>query len=235
MTATSLSGATPLPQTRRDSDRLPCMKPPRALVRFYCRQLGSPHGPVGRLIASRLNTVNADRIRAGVETIHCTPGMRVADIGFGGGFGLHALLDRVGPSGHVTGVELSPTVLDMAKRTYSAQLTGGRLDLLHGSLTQLPLAHDSLDAAISINTIYFVPDSGTALGELARVIRPGGHLALGVADPDALASQPLDTDIFIQRPISQLLDQAAAASWTLVEDRRLGEDPLAYHILHFVR
>jgi arsenite methyltransferase len=102
------------------------------------------------------------------------PGETAADIGFGGGLGLDLLLRRVGDTGLVHGVELSGVMLDRARSRFAPQIQNGTLRLELGSLTALPLDDKSVDAAITVNTIYFVPDLDTACTELARVLRHCG-------------------------------------------------------------
>lgn len=91
----------------------------------------------------------------------------------------------------VHGIEMSETMLAQAKRRFSDPILSGRLQLNSGRMESLPLDDSALDAIISTNTIYFVADLAAALRELARVLRPGGKLVLGVGDPHQMAKMPL--------------------------------------------
>lgn len=195
------------------------------------RQLGRPTGLVGRVVGRALNRGNRSVILAAVEAVGARTGCTVAEIGFGGGAGLGLLLEQVGPAGVVHGIEISPTMLAAARRRFGKQVTEGSLQLHEAGMQQLPLPDSSLDAALSTNTIYFVDDLGVALSELARVLRAGGRLALGVGDPAAMVRMPFTKHGFVLRPITEVTESLRSTGFTVVEDRRVGNSPDAFHVL----
>jgi arsenite methyltransferase len=195
------------------------------------RQLRRPSGLPGRLVVRGLNRGNRPAVLAAVEATGLQPGQVGADLGFGGGVGLRPLLDKVGPHGHVHGVELSETALAMARRRFSQDTTSGTLTLQVGDLTALPLPNDSLDAVITVNTVYFVDDLGGAFAELGRVVRPGGVVVVGVGDPAAMQAMPVTTHGFTLRPVGDLLSLLRSSGFHDVRDERVGTDPRAFHLL----
>lgn len=195
------------------------------------RQLGRPSGLVGRVVGRALNRGNRPIIIAAVDAAEPSDGGTVADIGFGGGAGLALLLDRVGSTGVVHGIEISATMLAGARRRFAKQVKDTSLQLHEATMQQLPLPDGSVDAAVSTNTIYFVDDLDAALSELARVLRPGGRLALGVGDPAAMAKMPFTKHGFTVRPISEVVESLDRAGFTAVEDRRVGNGSDAFHVL----
>ncbi len=88
-------------------------------------------------------------------------------------------------------------------------------------MTALPLPDGAVDAVVSTNTIYFISDLRPALLECARVLRPGGRLALGVGDPDAMAKLSFTKHGFTLRPISEIVNDLGEAGFSHVEDRRV--------------
>lgn len=195
------------------------------------KQLGRPTGLVGRLVGRALNRGNRPVILAAVDAAETSDGCTVADVGFGGGAGLALLLDRVGPTCVVHGIEISPTMLAGAQRRFAKPIAEKRVHLHEATMAQLPLPNSSVDAVVSTNTIYFVADLDAALSELARVLRPKGRLALGVGDPAAMAKMPFTKHGFTIRPISDVVESLRRAGFTLVEDRRVGDGPDAFHVL----
>jgi len=193
------------------------------------RQLGEPTGPAGRVVGRLLNRGNRSLVVAAVAATGCGPAAQVADIGFGGGVGLRLLLDCDGTVVH--GVEMSETMLAEARRRFSDDIAGGRLRLHSGRMESLPLEDSSLDAIISTNTIYFVPDLAAALSELLRVLRPGGRLVLGIGDPDQMAKMPFTRHGFRLRPIDELVPIIREAGFSQVEDKRVGGGRGASHLL----
>ncbi|MFE1035220.1 class I SAM-dependent methyltransferase [Streptomyces sp. NPDC058807] len=101
-------------------------------------------------------------------------GDRVLDAGCGTGRALPPLRAAVGPSGLVVGADLTPAMLQAAVRAGRDRF--GRLLLT--DVAALPLRSRSLDAVFAAGLIAHLPDPAGNLRELARVVRPGGVLAL---------------------------------------------------------
>src|SRR6266498_3266562 len=122
-------------------------------------QLRRPHGLAGWGMGSMLNRANSATVAAAVDTLAPAPGQVVADIGFGGGLSPALLLDRVGRTGRVHGVDISRVMLDRARRRHRRAVADGRLVLHEASMTHLSIADASVEAAMTVNTVYFVEDS----------------------------------------------------------------------------
>jgi arsenite methyltransferase len=192
-------------------------------------QLRRPHGLAGCGMGSMLNRANRATVAAAVDALAPAPGEVVADVGFGGGLGLAMLLDRAGPAGRVHGVDISRVMIDRARRRHRRAVADGRLVLHEASMTDLPIADASVDAAMTVNTIYFVPDS--VFAELTRVLSSTGRLVLGLGDPDAMAREPVTVHGFRIRPLVELQDALTGAGLTYVDHRRVGDGPDAFHLL----
>ncbi|WP_405136021.1 class I SAM-dependent methyltransferase [Nocardia sp. NBC_01388] len=193
-------------------------------------QLGNPHGLLGKGTAVLLNRTNRFLIAEAVRAAAPEVGETVADIGFGGGVGISLLLEQVGPTGNVHGIEISPDMLTRARSGFSTQIAAGRLRVDEGSLTALPLDDASLDAAITVNTIYFVPELDQVCAELARVLRPHGKAVIGIGDPEAMARMPFTQYGFRLRPAKEVI-AALEASGLAVEDRPIDHKPIPGHLL----
>ncbi|WP_245665710.1 class I SAM-dependent methyltransferase [Nocardia sienata] len=195
-------------------------------------QLGRPDGMIGRLVGRILNRGNRATVAAAVAAADPAHGATVVDIGFGGGVGLGLLLDRVGATGTVHGVEVSPTMIDQARRHYRNEIANNRLQLHNAAMHDLPLTSATVDAVISTNTVYFIEDLTTAFTEVARVLRPSGRLVLGVGDPTAMARMPFTENRFRLRPIAEVTGHLAAAGLTVVGEERLtDEGAVEFHVL----
>jgi SAM-dependent methyltransferase len=111
---------------------------------------------------------------AAVTDLGLRPGDHVLDAGCGTGRALTPLRTAVGPSGVVLGADLTPAMLEAAVRA------GRHLDgqLLLADVAALPLRTESLDAVFAAGLIAHLADPAGNLRELARVVRPGGTLAL---------------------------------------------------------
>jgi SAM-dependent methyltransferase len=96
---------------------------------------------------------------------------RVVDIGCGNGFDLRQLLGR-GWCCQIIGVDMSAGML----ATVVGHREPGRVALLNADAQRLPLADDCADVGLAMHMLYHVPDVAAAVGELRRVVRPGGML-----------------------------------------------------------
>ncbi|GGT65584.1 methyltransferase [Streptomyces phaeofaciens] len=111
---------------------------------------------------------------AAVAGLGLRAGDRVLDAGCGTGRALTPLRAAVGPSGVVLGVDLTPAMLRAAVQ--AGRDRDGRL--LLADVAALPLRSAALDAVFGAGLVSHLPDPAENLRELARVVRPGGTLAL---------------------------------------------------------
>ena len=89
----------------------------------------------------------------------------------------------------VLGIDVSQTALDEARRRVDLSGVGDRVELRRQDLTRLELASDSFSAVFCWGVVIHVPEIGRALDELARVLAPGGRLALQVTNRRSLGPQ----------------------------------------------
>ena len=122
--------------------------------------------------------VRADAALAGIPATSAV----IGDLGCGTGC-FSAELGRRGHTVHC--VDVTQENLDALARTYADLVEHGRLIPVRGDLTALPLAAGSLDGAVCMEVLEHVEDDRVALREIARVVRPGGFLALSVPNRDA--------------------------------------------------
>ncbi|WP_435222712.1 class I SAM-dependent methyltransferase [Streptomyces sp. Tue6028] len=111
---------------------------------------------------------------AAVAAMGLREGDRVLDAGCGTGRALPPLRAAVGASGAVVGADLTPAMLEAAVR--AGRDRDGQLLLT--DVAALPLRTESLDAVFGAGLVSHLPDPAENLRELARVVRPGGTLAL---------------------------------------------------------
>ena len=116
---------------------------------------------------------DATRRRAIVrEALGASAGERVLDAGCGPGFYCLELLEDVGQSGAVVGVDSSAAMLGLAARRCAAH---DNVEFHEADVASLPVEDATFDAALSVQVQEYVRDVAASLAELARVLRPGGR------------------------------------------------------------
>src|SRR5262245_10671333 len=111
-------------------------------------------------------------------------GHRVLDLGTGTGSVAIGAAGLVAPSGSVTGVDVSPDMLALARRRV-AESGHRNIDLREGRAEQLPADEGSFDVLLASLSLMYVIDRAVAAREMRRVLRPGGRFAAAVwAGPD---------------------------------------------------
>lgn len=120
--------------------------------------------------------------RRTIEHLGLTQGARVLDVCCGSGASAIPAAEALGPGGSVTGVDLSENLLNLA-RAKAAQRGLTNIQFETGDMMSLRFETGSFDAVVCVFGIFFVPDMEAALGELARVVRSGGRLAITTWGP----------------------------------------------------
>lgn len=159
---------------------------------FIAAQARRAQGPLGRLIAFIMAKETAAPNRRAVDALGVFQGDRILDVGCGPGTALTELA-AAAPSGHVAGIDLSPLMIKVARRRNKSLVRNGRVSVTEASATALPFPDRSFDKALCVHVIYFWDDLGPGLSEIARVLKPGGRIALlfrSSDDPRSVQSFP---------------------------------------------
>ncbi len=109
------------------------------------------------------------------------PGEVVVDLGSGGGFDVFLAGPRVGRTGRVIGVDMTPDMISKARRNIESYHEHSGLDNVEfrlGEIEHLPVADGSVDAVISNCVINLSPDKRQVWRDIARVLKPGGRVAV---------------------------------------------------------
>ena len=164
---------------------------------------GKYHFELGRPVAERLGYPAdvLDRIPAGAiesfagvgyffDLADLEPGESVLDLGSGSGMDVFFAADRVGPDGRVIGVDFSAEQLEKS-RGIARERGIDHVELRQGRIERLPVDDASIDCVISNGVINLAPEKERVFREAARVLRPGGRIAIA----DIVSEQQLKESI----------------------------------------
>ena len=116
----------------------------------------------------------------GEQTLNVQPGEHVLEIGYGTGNTMIHLATAVGPSGKVSGIDVSTGMRDVATRKLASKGFADRVDLGVGDARHLPYEDDQFDAVFASFTLELFPldDIPAVLAEVSRVLKPEGRVGL---------------------------------------------------------
>ncbi len=154
------------------------------LAKLVAEQLRQPSGLVGRAFGVILNRANRRINERVVERLDVHPGLRVLDIGFGGGEGLSCVLKR--SVNLAAGIEISAPMLRQGRSRFRREIDAGIVELARGDVGAIPYDDHTFDRVFSVNTIYFWPDPAAGVQEILRVLKPGGRMMLGTESAEAM-------------------------------------------------
>jgi len=151
-----------------------------------------------------------------LEPAELRTGQRVVDFGCGPGMLSLELARRVGPEGHVYGVDLNPDFLERARANAEREGLADRISLHRTPDDRLPLDDRTVDRVICKNVLEYVEDVVATLVDVRRILAPGGLVHAIDSDWGMLVVEPLGPET-----VARLFEAASVAYRTPLIGRKL--------------
>ena len=185
------------------------------------RQARHASGLLGRLIAAVMARETWVANQLAIEALEVGPGDSVLDVGCGHGRSLAALAARA-TGGRVVGVDPSELMVAIAIRRNRRLVRTGRVEVKLGQAERLPLEAASVDRALCVHTLYFWDDLDDPFGEIARVLRPGGRLALLFRERGAAGTEAFPADVYTFPTLEEVRNALVAVGFSVRSDGPAG-------------
>lgn len=183
--------------------------------RFIAEQSRHARGPLGRLIAFIMARETWRDNLGAIAALDIRQGNRVLDVGTGHGRSLAELARQVA-HGHVTGADPSALMIKTAAHRNHKLVRSGRVDLIQADTSRLPFDDALFDRVLCVHVVYFWEDRDAAFREIARVMKPGGKLALvfrTAANEAAVSAFP--ADVYRFPALADACNELAAAGFAI--------------------
>jgi arsenite methyltransferase len=128
------------------------------------------------------------------EALGARPGERGLDVGCGPAFLACELGREIGPEGRIVGLDESPEMLDAARARIAREGLADRVEVRAGDAARLEFPAATFDFVTAVQVYLYVPPVESALAEAARVLRPGGRIAVVDTDWDSCVWLTADRD-----------------------------------------
>lgn len=188
---------------------------------------GKPEGDLGIKTLTRMNTSHAPLRRMGFRHVRWKPGMRILDVGCGGGETIAEML-QLSADSRIDGLDHSRTAVEQTSLRNQDYL-GTRVEVTEGDVGSLPYPEKCYDLVTAVETIYFWPDMERAFGEIHRVLKPGGMFLIlcDACDPNIGWPDPFH-QIRIYRP-GELVDIYRRAGFEAIGYEKSEKGMLVIH------
>lgn len=135
-----------------------------------------PVGELGHKILDRMNRSHEEMAQWGVSHFEINEDSKILDIGCGGGRNIERFSKQISENGRVVGIDYSEVSVEKSTELNKDAIDEGIVNVLQGSVSEMPFYDETFDIATAFETVYFWPDFINDLCEVNRVLKKGGMI-----------------------------------------------------------
>jgi ubiquinone/menaquinone biosynthesis C-methylase UbiE len=148
-----------------------------SMLNRLLNQCKRPSGAFGRVIARGMNRAHSPLTRWALGHVEVKNDTVALDVGCGGGKTVDRLA-TVAVNGWVVGLDYSEDSVRVARRKNANHIHDGRVEICHAPVSAIPYEDGTFDLVTAVESFYFWPAPDSDLGEVRRVLKPGGELLI---------------------------------------------------------
>lgn len=133
-----------------------------------------PVGELGHQILDRMNESHESMAQWGVTHFEINEDSKILDIGCGGGRNIERFAGQISENGRVVGIDYSEVSVEKSTKLNQDAIDAGNVNVLQGSVSEMPFYDETFDIVTGFETIYFWPDFINDLKEVNRVLKKDG-------------------------------------------------------------
>ena len=149
----------------------------RKIKEYADRHYQYPKGIIGRYVGEKMVLQHKPETRWTLDLLNVSSEERVLELGCGAGYAIQQLL-RMPRVLHVTGLDLSKSILHSAKLRNRRAMKEGRAAFIQGDVGKIPLENDLFTKIYSIHSVYFWNITIDTISEIYRVLKTNGSVMI---------------------------------------------------------
>lgn len=163
---------------------------------YLSKQAENPSGIFGRFVMAYLfDYGNASLNNLMKQAISFKENEHLLEIGFGTGRLVFELAHTVN-IGFIEGIDISETMVSIAKKRNKTNIKNGKVVLKAGDFDEMPCELNRFDKIYTVNTIYFWPEPARSLKKIFEILKPQGMVLIAFEDETVILNKSLSQEIF---------------------------------------